>query len=334
MLDLLAAPGPLSIQDGGRPGFRHLGVPLSGALDPELLAIANALTGNAHHLAALELRLAGPSLVAAAPVVVALAGALDAKIERVDGSRAPAVAWRGHSLDAGEALHVGAIRGGVAYLAVAGGFDTDLALGSRSTYPRASLGGINGRAPRAGDSLKVSPGGTALLRHLPSPPRPADGPLRILRGPQHDRFTEAAWGNLLDAEFVVSHEADRMGLRLDGPSLTNAGAADVVSEAVTPGVIQVPGDGRPIVLLADCQTVGGYAKIACVIGADLPRLAHALPGARLRFAAVTLDQARAARREAAERLAATLAAITPLAEGPDLAALYAANLIDGVIDAT
>lgn len=334
MLELLAAPGPLSIQDGGRPGFRHLGVPLSGALDADGLAIANAIAGNTLTAATLELRLAGPRLAAATSKVVALAGELDARIERGDGSIAPASAWRTHRLDAGDVLHIGAIRSGVAYLAVAGGFDTDFALGSRAGYARAGLGGVGGRAPRAGDRLKVSAGGTAAMRHLPSPPRPVAGPLRVLRGPQHARFADSAWRSLLDSEFVVSREADRMGLRLDGPRLMPDGPADVVSEAVTPGVIQVPGDGRPIVLLADCQTVGGYAKIACVIGADLPRLAHALPGARLRFAEVTLDEALAARREAAARLAATLASITPLAEGPDLAALYAANLIDGVIDAT
>ena len=125
-----------------------------------------------------------------------------------------------------------------------------------------------------------------------------------------------------------------MGLRLDGPRLGHVGGADIVSDAVTPGAIQVPGDGRPIVLLADCQTVGGYAKIATVIGADLPRLGHALPGTRLRFAAVSLEQALAARRAAADALGASLAAIVPDTTEPDLAALYGANLIDGVIDAT
>jgi allophanate hydrolase subunit 2 len=138
----------------------------------------------------------------------------------------------------------------------------------------------------------------------------------------------------LGSEFVVGREADRMGLRLDGPRLEHVGGADIVSDAVTPGAIQVPGDGRPIVLLADCQTVGGYAKIATVIGADLPRLGHALPGTRLRFAAVTLDEALAARQEAAQALAASLAAVVPDTAEPDLAALYGANLIDGVIDAT
>jgi allophanate hydrolase subunit 2 len=124
-----------------------------------------------------------------------------------------------------------------------------------------------------------------------------------------------------------------MGLRLDGPRLEHARGADIVSDAVTPGAIQVPGDGRPIILLADCQTVGGYPKIATVIGADLPRLGHALPGQKLRFAEVGIGQAVAARRAAATALAECIAGIVRGGEGLDLDALYGANLIDGVIDA-
>ena len=124
-----------------------------------------------------------------------------------------------------------------------------------------------------------------------------------------------------------------MGLRLDGPRLEHARGADIVSDGVTPGAIQVPGDGRPIVLLADCQTVGGYPKIATVIGADLPRLGHALPGHKLRFVAVSADEALAARRDATHRLAECIAGMVPGGAELDLDALYGANLIDGVIDA-
>jgi allophanate hydrolase subunit 2 len=157
--------------------------------------------------------------------------------------------------------------------------------------------------------------------------------LRVIPGPQRDCFTNAAWQQFLGSEFTVSREADRMGLRLDGPRLEHARGADIVSDGVTPGAIQVPGDGRPIVLLADCQTVGGYPKIATVIGADLPRLGHALPGQALRFIAVTQAEALAARREAANALAATVASICTPGPALDLDALYSANLIDGVIDA-
>ena len=204
---------------------------------------------------------------------------------------------------------------------------------SCSTYVRAGIGGLDGRALRAGDCLKVGAGATPNPLRLPQTPRPPDGPLRIIPGPQREYFTDAAWAQLLSDEFIISREADRMGLRLDGPLLEHTRGADIVSDAVTPGVIQVPGDGRPIILLADCQTVGGYPKIATVIGADLPRLGRALPGQILRFVEVSLAQALAARRQAANELAECVASMVPSGAQLDLDALYNANLIDGVIDA-
>ncbi|MBI5792869.1 MAG: biotin-dependent carboxyltransferase family protein [Rhodocyclales bacterium] len=341
MIEVVDCPLPASFQDAGRPGYRHLGVPLSGALDPEWLAIANALVGNPPHTVALEMRLLGPKLRAREPVTIALAGEFSARIEDAAGQSHPAANWRSHTLAAGDVLAVGSLRSGIGYLAVHGGFDLPAVLGSRSTYARAGLGGIDGRALRAGDSLKVGApqglpavaGATGIPLHLPHAPVLFAGPLRVIPGPQRDHFTDAAWQQFIGAEFTVSREADRMGLRLDGPRLTHARGADIVSDGVTPGAIQVPGDGRPIVLLADCQTVGGYPKIATVIGADLPRLGHALPGQVLRFAAVTQAEALAARRDAAHVLATTLAAIAAPGPALDLDALYSANLIDGVIDA-
>ena len=335
MIEILDCPMPVTVQDAGRPGYRHLGVPLSGALDPEWLAIANALVGNPATSAALEMRLLGLRLRAKAPLTIALAGACTAQIEDMSGELRPAPAWGSHSLAQGETLIVGRLHEGIAYLAFAGGLDLPEVLGSRSTYVRAGIGGLDGRALKAGDCLQVG----ACMRpnplRLPQAPHPPDGPLRIVPGPQRDYFTDAAWRRLLGDEFVISREADRMGLRLDGPRLEHdpARGADIVSDAVTPGVIQVPGDGRPIILLADCQTVGGYPKIATVIGADLPRLGRALPGQTLRFVEVGIDQALAARRQAANDLQACIAGMVPGGAQLDLIALYNANLIDGVIDA-
>jgi biotin-dependent carboxylase-like uncharacterized protein len=329
MLEILACPFPASLQDLGRPGYRHLGVPLSGALDPEWLTLANALAGNPPDAGAIEMRLAGPRLKSDEDALFAVAGDVDARIVGEAGTRAVAP-WRSHRLRAGEDLRIDAVRSGVAYLAFAGGIEGRRELGSRSRYERADLG-----SPCVpGVALKVGAGDTAILRRLSLPPVRGNGPIRVIPGPQRERFGDAAWQRFLESEFVVGREADRMGLRLDGPRLEHIGGADIVSDAVTPGAIQVPSDGRPIVLLADCQTVGGYAKIATVISADLPRLGHALPGTRLRFAAVTLNEALAARQEAAQALAASLATIVPDTAEPDLAALYGANLIDGVIDAT
>jgi biotin-dependent carboxylase-like uncharacterized protein len=341
MIDVVDCPLPATFQDAGRPGYRHLGVPLSGALDPEWLAIANALVGNPPHTVALEMRLLGPRLRVRESITIALAGEFSARIKDASGQSRPAANWRSHTLAAGDLLQIGGLRSGIGYLAVHGGFDLPLVLGSRSTYARAGLGGIEGRALRTGDKVKVGApqglpsvaGATGIPAHLPQAPAVPSAPLRVIPGPQRDGFTDDAWQQFLGAEFTVSREADRMGLRLDGPRLAHTRGADIVSDGVTPGAIQVPGDGRPIVLLADCQTVGGYPKIATVIGADLPRLGHALPGQVLRFAAVTMAEALEARREAASALAATIAAIGAPGPALDLDALYSANLIDGVIDA-
>ncbi len=333
MIDVVECALPASFQDLGRPGYRYLGVPLSGALDPEWLAIANALVGNPPQTVALEMRLLGPKLRATTPVTVALAGEFSARIEDATGQSRPAAGWCSHVLATGETLTIGALRSGIGYLAVAGGFDLPPVLGSRSTYARAGLGGIDGRPLRAGDVIGVSAGGAACSLRLPRAPEVGAGPIRVIPGPQRDYFTAAAWQHFITGDYVVGREADRMGLRLDGPPLEHAHGADIVSDGVTPGAIQVPGDGRPIVLLADCQTVGGYAKIATVIGADLPRLGHALPGHRLRFVAVSQEEALAARRDAARGLAECIAGIAPGGAELDLDALYGANLIDGVIDA-
>jgi allophanate hydrolase len=147
-------------------------------------------------------------------------------------------------------------------------------------------------------------------------------------------FTEEAFATFVSCDYTVTQEADRMGLRLAGPALAHVAGADIVSDAVTPGAIQVPGDGRPIVLLADCQSVGGYAKIATVIAADLPRLGRLLPGNTLRFAAVSVDEALIALRASETWLAQAIASVRPLdAGGIDLDALYQSNLVDGVVHA-
>ncbi len=342
MIEIVDCPLPATFQDAGRPGYRQLGVPLSGALDPEWLAIANALVGNPAPTVALEMRLLGPKLRARTPLSIALAGEFSARIEDATGQSRPAANWCSHTLAAGDLLQIGSLRSAIGYLAVRGGFDLPVVLGSRSTYARAGLGGFDGRALRAGDKVKIGApqglpsvaGATGISVHLPDAPVLRAGPLRVIAGPQRDHFTDATWQQFVGSEFTVSREADRMGLRLDGPRLEHARGADIVSDGVTPGAIQVPGDGRPIVLLADCQTVGGYPKIATVIGADLPRLGHALPGEALRFMAVTQAEALAARCEAASALAAIIASIAVLGPTLDLDALYSANLIDGVIDAS
>jgi biotin-dependent carboxylase-like uncharacterized protein len=325
-----------TVQDAGRPGYRRYGVALSGALDPLWLACANALVGNAPGTAALELRLAGPRLRAVAGRVrVALAGNAEGAVMRAVSGRLTFSAWQSLILEEGDELRIGAVRGGIAYLAVAGGIDTPPLLGSHATHLRARMGGIDGRALAAGDHLPVGaavPEGAerrqAAFLHEP-------GPIRLIAGPQEDYFTAAALRALSEGEYAVSRDADRMGLRLQGPALEHdpRRGDEIISDGVTPGAIQVPPDGQPILLLADCQTVGGYPKIATAIRADLPRLAHALPGERLRFALVSREEAVATLCAQRDRLATWCEGISPHVPAGDIdeAALYSANLISGAL---
>jgi UPF0271 protein len=330
VFEVLACPVPASIQDLGRRGYRHYGVPVSGALDSVSFRLANELVKNPPNAAALEMRLTGPRLRAGAPVRVALAHA-EGVIERSEGQREPLPAWQSATLAPGDILKIGAVQGGAGYLAVAGGFDVPAVLGSRATYARAGFGSLLhegmllpvGTADLSGPECAVSPA-----------PSFEEGPIRVIPGPQREMFTDEAFAIFISSGYTVTQEADRMGLRLAGPTLAHVAGADIVSDAVTPGAIQVPGDGRPIVLLADCQSVGGYAKIATVIAADLPRLGRLLPGNTLRFAVVNSEQALAALCASEDWLAQIIAGLRPVnIGGIDLEALYQANLVDGVIDA-
>lgn len=329
-----------TVQDRGRRGWRQYGVPVSGAADALLLAAANRLLGNADGDAAIEMPLAGPTLRAVeGPVRVALmapgAAALAARVLRADGSMQPLPIAQTATLQRGDALAVGAVREGVAYLALSGGCLVAPQLGSRSTYSRARLGGIDGRALAAGDCIACGAPSGDLESRARTALAHADAPMRVIAGPQDDAFDPASFDALLGAPYVVSRDSDRMGLRLQGPKLAHRAGADIVSDGITPGAIQVPGDGQPIVLLADAQTVGGYTKIATVIRADLPRLAHLRPGSRVRFAAVTRAQAFAALREQAALLDRWSAAIETFRPPGvvDLDALAGGNLVSGMVDA-
>jgi allophanate hydrolase len=221
------------------------------------------------------------------------------------------------------------------YLAVEGGIAVPRVLGSASTYVRAALGGLNGRALQAGDFVPLAKACASERTELRAPALsavPADQPIRVVLGPQQKYFRKEAVATLLDAEFRVSKDADRMGMRLDGPPLRHRHGWDIVSDAIATGSIQVPGSGQPIVLLADHQTTGGYPKIATVISADWPALGRRRPGDPLRFVSVELEAAEEMCREA-EREFATLVGALELAPNEielDVEALYGANLISGV----
>jgi len=337
-------PGAMaSLQDLGRSGLRRAGVPRAGALQPAWLRLANLLAGNDEHLAAIEFFGGGLQLRAdEAPLRVALAGPFSAEIVAADGGRRALEGWRSATLAPGEQLRCGMTRGArVAYVAVAG-LAAPTLLGSASTYARAGFGSLLA----AGDVFSVPPAAGRGERMLAVPPATVgaiDGttdslPIRIVPGPQADYFDDSALEAFLACAYRVTAESDRMGMRLDGTTLVHRPekGADIASDATVPGSIQVPGNGKPIVLLNDGQTAGGYPKIATVVSADLPRLAALPAGATVRFQAVSVVAAEAAARAAESDLKALAGSIVPavVAGELDLDALYAGNLLSGMVNAT
>ena len=315
-----------TLQDQGRFGFRRFGVSTSGFADNASAAFANALVGNPPFEACVEFQMAGGRLaVENGQVAVALTGpncALRVGGRVVRGNRS-AVA------EHGDIVEVGPVRGGVyAYLAIGGGFDLAAEMGSLSVHVRS---GIGGGALAPGDRLPARAPGRGKLREA-GPFAAAAGPIRFVAGPQDDHFAAEATTILANSPFKVRHDSDRMAYRLSGPVLRHAGDANIVSDGVLPGSIQVPGDGVPTILLRDCPTTGGYPKIATVISADLDRLSQIAPGGIVRFSAVTLDEAVAAARLARKRMARTLSAIRSFSPEPTAESLLRANLIDGITD--
>ncbi|RVT95882.1 biotin-dependent carboxyltransferase [Rhodovarius crocodyli] len=294
-----------TVQDRGRLGFMDIGVAPSGALDALSLRSANALVGNDHGEGALEMcRLGGRFRVATDSLRFAFAGAEG----RLTLDDEPIAFWRSHVARRGQVIHLAAIRGNVAYMAVQGGFAIEPVLGSLSTYTRSAIGGFKGRRLHAEDRLplnqpEANPGHDLALPH----PVPAERgrALRVVLGPHQEMFTDAAIRTLLTTPYTVTRDADRIGVRLEGAALEHAGAKEIVSDANTTGCMQVPGNGQPIALMADRHSCGGYPKIATIITADMHRLGQAVPGTTLRFEAVAVEQAEAAAFMLAEAEAAT-----------------------------
>ena len=297
-------PGMLTtVQDLGRRGYQGLGVPVSGPMDVYSHRLANHLLGNHPMAAALEITILGPELVADADVVCATAGAeIDVT---VDGVAVPC--HQPFTVRAGSRVRFGQRRRGTrATLAVRGGFDLPMTLGSRATHLASHMGPFGGRALKSGDVLPIA------APSCPSPPsRPSCSPLplpdggarvRMLPAVHRDRFTDRAWETLAGGRYVVTPQSNRMGYRLEGERLTHVGAADILSEAMPVGSIQVPASGQPILLLAECATTGGYATIANVITADLPIAGQLGPGDWIEFEPCTRDEALAALRKREEAL--------------------------------
>jgi antagonist of KipI len=299
-----------TLQDRGRWGWQHVGVPVGGAMDEMSHRVANTLVGNSEDDATLEMTLAGPLLQFGEETVFALCGGdFGPKI----GGRAvpmarPVLARAGAQLDLGHCR-----LGARAYLAVTGGFDIAQVLGSRSTYLRGGFGGFEGRALRRGDVLPTRPRPAGLYPALWE--QLADGAwfaaprwsveantalmahrhhnIRFVPGRHWDAFAPEVRERFCASEYRIAPNSDRMGYRLEGPELPFADGGSLLSEGVTFGTIQVPPDGKPIVLMANRQTTGGYPRIGEVASVDLPLLAQLPPGDTVRFTAIMLDQAQA-----------------------------------------
>lgn len=275
---VVRTPGPLTtVQDAGRPGWAHLGVPRAGAVDAGALRAANRLVGNTPAAAGLETTLVGPDLVFERAAVVAVTGGRC--VVTVDDE--PVAFGEPVAVPAGGVLRLGEVRTGVrSCLAVRGGLDVRLVLGSRSTC---TLSGLGPERLAAGDRLAIGSEVAGAVTWEVLPEIAAVPVLRVRLGPRDDAFTAAAVERLLSSSYVVQPQSDRTGVRLSGPRLERRDAAELPSEGMLPGVVQVPPDGQPIVFLANCPTTGGYPVIGVVAIEDLAAAAQARPGTAVRF---------------------------------------------------
>jgi len=273
-------------------------------MDDYALRIANLLVGNHEGEASLEITLLGFQLQVLDKTVVAITGA--DLTPMLNNASLPM--WEAVMVSPGDIISFPWPKMGCrSYLAVAGGIDVPKVMKSRSTYVKSHIGGFEGRPLRAGDRLKSSKAQPGISRRkLPVQYLPVyrdSCELRVIPGPQDDHFTEEGIHTFLGSEYTVSTEADRVGYRLRGPQIEHKASADIISDGIPLGAIQVPGDGLPIVLLADRQTTGGYTKIATVITVDIPKLAQAKPGDKVRFLPVTEGAAHRSLREYEQTIA-------------------------------
>ncbi len=300
----IVQPGMLStVQDRGRYGYQRYGMPTAGAMDTFALRAANALVGNDDNAACIEATVLGPRIEILSDTTIAITGANVSP--RLDSEPIPM--WQSVAAGRGSRLEFrGPTDGMRGYLAIAGGIDVPQVMGSRATYMKAAIGGVEGRPLRADDILNAhghAAEAPAAVRNLPADAIPQYGSsheLRVVLGPQESAFTQAGIDTFLSETYTVSIHSDRMGYRLEGEPVEHADGPDVISDGTPLGTIQVPGDGQPIILLSDRGTTGGYTKIATVISTDLSKVAQAMPGHTVKFRAISMEEAQEAyrRREA------------------------------------
>ncbi|GGA65468.1 biotin-dependent carboxyltransferase family protein [Ornithinibacillus halotolerans] len=289
-------PGLLTtIQDLGRKGYQKYGVAVSGVADSYAHRIANVLVQNPEDAATLEITLLGPELKALKSTTIAITGAnLNPHI-----NNKPVPMWSTITVKKGDRIHFKGYSSGCrAYLAVSGGFEGDNVLGSKSTDLISQIGGKEGRSLERGDYIYTGNDGTLLKiptrrRLIPTliPTYSSNVTVRVILGPQEDAFTEKGIHTFLNSEYTVSLDSDRMASRLHGPKIEHVKSADIPSEGMFIGAIQVPKNGLPILLQVGRQSIGGYTKIAGVISVDLPKIAQLKPKDKITFKQVTLEEA-------------------------------------------
>ncbi len=283
-----------TVQDTGRSSFRHLGVPVCGAMDSLAARIANLMLANEVSSPLLEYTLTGPTLRFHADTVICLTGGtVTARLEDQ-----PVPCYQPVVVQAGQMLKLGPIRQGCrGYLALKGGLHVDHIMKSASTYLRAGIGGFHGRSLAAGDNLTYIPYPLSPTRNFdwfPSQDLMYDTisrPVRIIPTTEHEQFSDDSCHTLFNQPFGIDNASDRMGYRLTGPTITRKDQTERLTQGVTIGTVQVPHDGHPIILMADSQPTGGYPVMGQVISVDIPRLAQMKPGDKLRFEPIELDDA-------------------------------------------
>lgn len=282
-----------TIQDMGRYGYQETGMAVSGVMDTHSAALANILVGNDENEAVIEVTMMGPMIEFTEDNLVAVTGGdLGAKLDGEPMARYEAVLVK-----AGQTLSfMGMFGGSRAYIAFAGGLDVPVVMGSRSTNLKSKVGGLEGRKLGAGDEIGFCAPASWLPnlggRKLPLPDYSArEHTLRVVMGPQDDCFTEKGISTFLGSTYTISNEYDRMGCRMEGEIIEHKNGGDIITDGISFGAVQVPSHGNPIVMMADHQTTGGYTKIANVISVDLPTLAQCMPGFKIHFKEVSIEEA-------------------------------------------
>lgn len=280
-----------TVQDLGRYGYQRYGVSQSGVMDTFSARIANELVGNLKEDALLEMTLKGATIKFLQEMVIAITGAQceayinDKKIEL----------WRSYKVYCGDKLKIGFIKDGLrSYLSFSGGIDVPLIMGSRSTNLKANIGGFEGRKLKIGDEIRVFSKNIQILKKLKPeiiPRYEKEREIGVILGQQENCFSEEGKETFFTSEYTVKSESDRMGIRVSGNKIDHIESADIISDGITFGAIQIPGSGQPIIMMADRQTIGGYTKIGNVISSDLSKLSQAIPGDILRFKKVELEEA-------------------------------------------